>query len=410
MTTRRDGLGFKILTRLVLPIVILAAAGGAARALFFLAPEAAREAPPPRVDVVETIRVQPTTEQAKFRATGIVEAALEVVVVPEVTGKVAWLSRSFEPGGRFKKGQTLLRLDASEYGLLVKQEKSRVDRAELELKIEKGRQRIAEREWDLIGKGADEEEKELGLRKPHLASSKSELFGAKAGLRRAKLSLGRTVLRAPFNATVVEESVDVGQVVGPSSRLATLIGTDRFWVKVAVPLSRLSELDIPEVNAKEGSKALVFLETGAERGVEHEGRILRLVSRLDPQTRTAQVLVGIDDPLTAADGGVPLLPGAFVTVELEGDEIADVYVIPRDALSNGDRVWVVDENSQLAARTVAVRWALRSELFVTGLSPGDDVVTSPLALPIAGMKVKKREAGEQKPASKKVSPPQPTKG
>ncbi len=403
-------LKFKILTRLLLPVLILLGAAGGARALFLVAPTAKRDKPPPRVALVETIEVESARVPAKLQATGIVEAALEVVVVPEVTGRVIWLNESFEPGGRFKKGETLLRLEASEYGLLVKQEKTRVNRAELDLKIERGRQRIAEKEWALIGPGADEQEKELGLRKPHLASSKSELLGARAGLNRAKLSLGRTVLRAPFNATVVEEAVDVGQVVGPSSRLATLIGTDRFWVKVAVSPSRLAELSIPEVNAKQGSRAIVLQETGQAGGFEYEGRILRLVSRLDPQTRTAQLLVGIDNPLAVRDGGVPLLPGSFVNVELIGNEISDVFMIPRDALEDGERVWIVTDEGTLARKAVHVRWADRTQLYVTGLDSGDHVVTSPLSLPIEGMKVDKRDSKSKPPAATDISGPAPTKG
>ena len=394
MSETRDGLGFKIVTRVVLPIVILLVAAGAARALFFLKSSAAREKPPPRTALVEVRRVEPTTTTARVQATGIVEPALEVTVVPEVTGKVRWMSKSLVPGGRFKKGEPVLRLSGGEYRLLVKQEKSRVDKAELDLKIERGRQRIAQREWDLIGKGADAEEKELGLRKPHLASAESAVSGARAGLGRARINLGRTSIRAPFNATVTEESVDVGQVVGPSSRLVTLVGTDRFWVRVSVPVEALADLDVPKQAGAKGSKATVTHDLGAGRTIEREGHLMRLVSRLDARTRTAQLLIAVDDPMDVTDGGLPLLPGAYVSVELEGKTISGVFAIPRVAVRDGDRVWVVGGDNGLVRRTVSVRWAGKSELFVTGLEPGDRVVTSPIALPIEGMKVSVRDGAK----------------
>lgn len=388
-------LAFKIVTRVVLPLAILGGAAVVARALFLVGPTAERKKPAPRVAAVEVVEVQPRDATASVRANGAVEAALRVDVVPQITGKVSWVSPSLVPGGRFDKGDTLLRIEAGDYALQVRQQRSAVDRARLDLKIEKGRGRIAEKEWALIGEGADEQEKELGLRKPHLDSAKSAVRSAKASLSRAKMDLGRTTLRAPFNATVVAEQVDVGQVVGPSSLLATLVGVDRLWVRVSVPMEQLADIHVPGVNAEEGSPAVVVNELGQER-YEWSGRVERLVSQLETETRTAQVIVAVDNPFDAPDGGLPLLPGSYVTVEIEGKVKKDVFVVPRTALHEGQRIWVVGKDSMLRRRPVVVTWSSPEEVFVTGLRPGDRVVTSPMSLPIDGMKVKIHTPEEKK--------------
>ena len=48
-----------------------------------------------------------------------------------------------------------------------------------------------------------------------------------------------------------------------------------------------------------------------------------LVGQLDPQTRTAQLVVSIKDPFTLEGMGMPLLPGAFVEVAASYDDYAE---------------------------------------------------------------------------------------
>ena len=57
---------------------------------------------------------------------------------------------------------------------------------------------------------------------------------------------------------VQSEAIDVGQVVGPQSRVATLVGTDAFWVKVAIPVSHLKRLAIPGLNADKGGEVEII--------------------------------------------------------------------------------------------------------------------------------------------------------
>ena len=76
----------------------------------------------------------------------------------------------------------------------------------------------------------------------------------------------------------------------------------------------LALIDLPGGPGGESAVAIrQRLRTG-ER-VERSGRVVGLVDRLDPQTRRAELLVLIDDPLDAA-GGLPLLPGSSVDGEM----------------------------------------------------------------------------------------------
>jgi RND family efflux transporter MFP subunit len=376
----------KVLTRVVLPLMILMAAAATAGVMVLLAPDAERAAPPPRFALVETMTASPDTFRARVLGNGVVRSAKEVSIAPEVSGRVVWMSEKVRPGGRLAKGETLLRIDSRDYTLAERQEGARLRQTEVELQLELGRSGVARKEWQLLGDGRADDEAALALRAPQLALAEDNVTAAESGLARARLALERTSIRAPFNAMVVTEQVDEGQLVGPTSPVARLVGTDRFWVSVSVPVDRLPLLDLPSDGSDANSPATVRQELGDGNTILREATLVGLEGQLDPATRTATLLLAIEHPMDQP--GLPLLPGAYVEATVQGKQLSGATVLPRSALYGGDHVWtVVDE--ALHRSPVTVSWSDATEVVVTeGLSDGDIVVTSPLGLPVDGMPVK----------------------
>ncbi len=385
-----QSIAIKVLTRVVLPVAIVAMGLLCAVTLVKLKPVAERAEPPPRVATVEVIDPQSGTATAQVVATGTVTASQQVMLSPEVAGKLTWVSPQLRPGGRFAKGKALAKVDPRDYEIAVAQEKSRVKQAELEYELELGRQQVAAKEYALLGEGADNA---LALRKPHLKLSEQNLEAARASLRRAELNLQRTSLTAPFDAVVVAENVDLGQVVGGGTQVASLVGTERFRITVDVPVHQLAKIVVPKDGA-DGSLAQVVHEQG-ERKITRIGRVIGTGGQLDPATRTAQVLIAVDDPLDPPEGSEPLWAGAYVTVRIAGDALPEVTPLPREALHEGRYVWVADKDRTLRKRTVAVEWSDGDSVYLAGgLQPGDRVVVSPLPMPIDGMPLSVRLAAQ----------------
>jgi RND family efflux transporter MFP subunit len=339
---------------------------------------------------VEVVLAAPGEAIARIETTGVVAAAQQVSIVPQVSGALTMVSDQLIPGGRFAQGELMARIDSRDYQLGVEQERGRVQQAQVELAMERARQETARREWALLGN--DGEAPELAARRPQLVAAELSQEAAKSGLSRAELALSRTAIRAPFNAMVLTESADVGQVVG-GSPIATLVGTDRFWVNVSVPVEQLIVLDIPGVRGESGSKAAVVQQVGGER-ITRSGEVLRLAGQLDPQSRTATLIIAVDDPLNLSAGtdpGLPMLPGAFVDVVIEGRSMAGTFTVPRVALQGGDHVWI-SQDGRLARRDVTVGWRNGDEIVLTGgLSEGEQVITTPISFPIEGMAVQPQE-------------------
>ncbi len=365
---------------------ILLGAGFVAGAMIYLSPEAERKAPEQVVTRVEVVQATPVDRAARIEATGTVEPARLVSLVPQVTGRIVWQSDALVPGTRVDEGTVLARIDPTDYELAVEQSKSQLRAAELELELEKGRQDVAAREWALLGEGRSADDAPLALRKPQLRAAEQSLAAARASLRQAELNLQRTFLVAPFNAVIQDESLEIGQLVGPNTMAATLLGTDEVWVKVSVPVDQLPAVELTSEEAA-GSPAKVEqrLATGS---VVRDGSVARLLAQLDAATRTAQLLVVVPSPMDGPAGSIPLLPGAYVDVTIEGRVLEDVMTIPRTALDGGDKVWVVEQESTLSSRKIRVGWREAEDVVVTdGLEPGSRVVVSPLAYPIEGMHV-----------------------
>ncbi len=344
------------------------------------------------------VRVQPlaaSSESVAVRAQGQVIAARQIVLQPELSGRITWMNDELVPGGRLSEGDTLIRIDPRDYRAAVEQQRAQVENSRLSVSQEESRRVIAEREWELLDRergGASERGRRLALREPHARAAEASLRASQSSLRQARTNLSRTSLRAPFDCLVLNENVDVGQLVAPTSQIATLVGTEHFWVRVAIPMDQLRWIRLPS-NGEPGSGATVIARVGESDTISRQGTVVRLLGDLDPVGRMARVLVQVDDPL-GAEGELPLLLGASVDVEIEAGTLDDVYRIPRGALHAGNRVHLFG-GGELTIREVTVTWREEETLLVRGLAPGDELVLSRVIPAIAGTSLRRVEADDE---------------
>ena len=362
-------------------------------------PKAERKSPPPNIPLVEVMGVSNADgSPVVVHAMGTVVPARVLTLQPEVSGRVVSHHPSLVTGGLVMEGEELLRIDDRDYKLAVEQQIAALSRAKLELKTEQGRKAIAEAEWGALQgslKQADAADRDLALRAPHVKAARAGVQAARAAVDRARLMVERVVIRAPFNAYVRQEAVEIGQLVGPQSPLAILVGTDEVWVEVSVPVAHLSWMSWPDARGEGGSSVTISQDVGLGKPQIWSGRVMRLLEELEPQGRMARVLVRVKDPFglkgtpgARQAGAGSLLVGAYVNAAIEGRPIESAVQISHLALQEGDRVWVVDEAGKLDRRDVRVTWREENRVLITGgLSAGDRVVISPMVAPVPGMDV-----------------------
>jgi multidrug efflux pump subunit AcrA (membrane-fusion protein) len=426
----------------VLVVVLLLAGIGGAAAFVKTKSEPAKEPEAVTLPIVEVQAIHVGTHALELDLQGVVKPARQVILQPEVGGRIVWHDPALVPGGRVRAGQVLVRIDARDYALALQQQVAQVEAQRLNLEVERGRKRVAEKEWSLFAsrrqqaagqQGTSEADKSQGkpptkqplaLREPHVKSAEVALQAAKSSVRRAQLTLSRTTLVAPFNAFVQTESVDTGQLVGPQSRLATLVGTDVFWVQVSIPVDKLSYIEWPQAD-QPGSRARLWIDTGRGR-IVRSGRVVRLLGDLDPAGRMARLIIEVRDPFglekrTAAsttitaqpdemDAGeptrseLPLLLGSYVHVDVEGKQLSDVAEIPRRALRRDNTVWLLNAKNELLIKRVRVVWSTSESVILRGpLATGDRIVISRLTAPVEGMSVRVADGPSKSRAPKKAA-------
>jgi len=375
--------------RTLLPIVVLAAGVAVFMALKASKPTAKKTAQDDRGTVVEVMAVQAKDHAVEVIAQGRVIPARQVALAPEVAGRIKWQSAELVPGGLVKQGASLVRIDARDYELAVQQQQAAVDRAKLELDVERGRKKVAEREWKLLDDGQSSDGsagESLALRGPQLRTAKVAVQAAQSGLARTQLAVTRTTVKAPFNAMVQSEQSELGQLVGPQTPLVNLVGTDEFWVQVSIPVDNLASIKVP------GAVARVSQNVGGQ-SVARSGTIVRLLGDLDPTGGMARVLIEIKDPLGLIKGApqaaLPMLIGAFVEVKIAAGEIKGAMEIPRAALREGNRVFTLSDDGGFTVKPVTVAWRNADTVLVSeGLTTGERVITSRVGDAVPGMKMR----------------------
>ncbi|MFO8074347.1 MAG: efflux RND transporter periplasmic adaptor subunit [Polyangia bacterium] len=405
----------KTFLKVLLGLGILLAGFGLFYLLTTMKQKPERQEPPDGSAVVEVTEVAAASGPATIGSMGVVVPAREVTVVLQVSGRAVEVSPDLVPGGRVREGQLLARIDPRDYDLAIRQQRAAVTSAEMELATERARKEVAEREWSLIADELrpSEEGRKLALREIQIETAEAALDSARSGLDQARLARSRTAVRAPFDAVVIEEMVDEGQVLGPSSKVATLVDSTRFWVRATVPMDRLPWISLPDEDGEGGSRVLVSQRVGPGDVVERRGRVVRLLGDLDELGKMARLLIEVSDPLGPEGGGgaeLPLLLGAYVNAEIEGPELKDVVSVPRTALRDRDRLWI-KRDGELAIETIEVVWTTEQRVFVRGdVSVGEQVVTSRIPAPVEGMPLKVNGVGDADAGSAVAEPTAGTDG
>jgi RND family efflux transporter MFP subunit len=366
--------------------------GGLSYALLVGKPRPEPESPvaiaPPVVDVV---MADPVVQSLSVETQGTVRPLREIKLVSQVGGRVEFVSPRFALGGFFAAHEPLVKVEDVDYQFAIARAESQVAAARQRVAEEQGRALQAKREWRNLG---SEQANALFLRKPQLASAQAALKASEADLAAAQLDLSRTSTSAPFNGRISEKYVDIGQFVAPGTAIATVYDTDVAQVRLPLTDRQVALLDLPLYYDQESTDALsgadVQLRTRfANKAWEWEGRLVRTDASIDVDSRVVYAVVEIENPF-ARDPETerpPLSPGLFVNATISGRSLPQVTQLPRSALRSDGSVMIVDSKQRAESRAVQVLQSDTSNVWVQGLSKGEQVIVNEPMLILAGMKV-----------------------
>ena len=369
---------------LFIPVLVLAASIFGAVTLMATAPKLEPTAVEAIATTVRVVTVNPRPILLTVHSQGTVSPNTESELIPEVSGRVVWMSPSLVNGGYFEQGAELIRLESNDYRSTLERGQANLTRARAEYEHARFEyQRLKSLEDRKLASRSQMENSLRGYR-----VAEASLSDAKASIDQANRDLARTTLRAPFNGLVRAESVDIGQFVSRGKSIATLYASDQAEVRLPIADRQLAFLNLPvghrgELPVDEQPQVTLSAEY-AGRQLTWQGLIVRTEAQIDTATRMVHVIARVSNDTQEA----PLSVGLFVNADIEGLLAQDIVVLPRTALRNGNRVLVVDDEDRLRYRDIDTLRLYRDEVLIKGgLHAGERVCLSPLQTAIDGMPV-----------------------
>jgi RND family efflux transporter MFP subunit len=380
----------KKLLKVITPVLVLVVSIGVVQALSAAKPAPEKKEESQRLISLYVDEVKSDTVTISVQTQGEVRPKTEIDLIPQVSGRIVAVSGSFAEGAEFSPGETLIKIDDTNYRLAVIRSQARVAEAQVAVQRELANAKIKEEHW--LDKRTSGEPTAYALNKPQVLEAEAKLMAAEADLKEAKLNVARTEINVPFLGRVLAKNVGIGQYVTAGMPLGRVFSTGIVEVRLALTDAQLIELDLPMGFMADALNAPVvkFSARVGNKEQSWTGRIVRTHASIDKQTRLIYAIAEVEDPYgLGSDNGAPMAVGMFVNAKIAGVNSQTAMVLPRLALRNADKVYVINDNNRLEIRTVEVLSTSMDTVLVTaGVTVGEKVVTSTIPAAIDGMEVR----------------------
>jgi len=311
-----------------------------------------------------------------FEATGSLAGDQQTDVAPQTAGKVVEVG--VDIGSPVRRGQTLVKLDDSEFKLRVNQSQAQVDQAKAGVRQAEEKiglrpsqafdpNKVAEVasakvSLDLAEKNLKRAEKliesgdvsrsfydqqraqrdqlqqqydaALAQARQNYAAvdvARTNVANAEAQLALAKKNLSYAVILSPIDGYVTERTADLGEYVSPTQKVATVVRINPLRVRIDVPEQAIQEVSVGQS---------VSATTSAWPDKSFSGRVARIAPNVTANSRTLTVEAEIENSSGA------LKPGQFATVRILQPRPVAAVLVPAKAVvteAGVSRVFVVKD-------------------------------------------------------------------
>ncbi len=331
---------------------------------------------------VRVVEARPQSVTVHMQGYGQVRSRTVVPLSAEVSGRITFVRKRLEAGDVINRGEVLLRIDERDYQAEYTAARDRLAILRRDLKLARDEFRRVQSLYERkkVGTLSAVEKAESALN-----SVADRVRDLEKKMELARLRLERCRIRAPFTCRVTEIDVEKDEYVTPGRKLLTL--TDDSDLEVVVSLDSRDAVGLLRYRAG-GSRARGWFEVAEpvacdivwteNQQVRGSGRLDRVV-RFDPRTRTVFVAVRLDPP--QADT-FPLVDGMFCRVTIPGRTLDSVFVLPRQAVSFENTVYLVRDQRLHTRKVEVVRREKGRAIISAGLKAGDRVITTRLENPL----------------------------
>ncbi len=300
-----------------------------------------------------------------------------VMLSAEVNGRIMQGNIAFKEGERFNKGDLLIRIYDNDIKASLTASKSnflqRLSSVLPDLKIDFPQEY---NKWKVFFNSIKVHNSLPPL--PEIQSDKERVFMSSKGIlseyysiRSQEINLNKYKIYAPFNGSFRDIQRQIGAVAGMGAVLATIVRTDRLEMIVPIP---------PE-DAKWIEPGISVTING-ENNYKASGTVSRIADFLDEKTQTVKVYVKY-----IPEGKQAFKIDEFAVAAFDIDKQVKGVKIPREALIDGEKVYVI-KNNRLQLQKITPERKLNDHIIISGMQDGTLVVTESLVDVSEGDKVK----------------------
>jgi multidrug efflux pump subunit AcrA (membrane-fusion protein) len=327
------------------------------------------------VKTVFTEVVQNGTVPIVVSANGNLMAKSRVELYAEVQGVFRGGNKLFKVGQAYNAGETIIRIDASEYAASVQSAKSnlynlltsimpdlRLDYPEIFPK------------WQAYLNGFDMDATTPAL--PEMATEKEKFFISGRGIltsyynvKNLEQRLAKYRIVAPFKGVLTEALVTEGTLIRSGQKLGEFINTDVYELEVAIGKTYSDLLEIGE--------GVVL--TNLDGTHTYKGKVARINSSVDQATQTIKAYIEVKDER--------LREGMYLEARLDAREETDAIEIDRSLLLENDKIFVV-RDTILDLIDVKPVYFTNKTVVLKAVPDGTVIMAKPLIGAYTGMAVK----------------------
>ncbi len=308
-------------------------------------------------------------------ANGNLRAKNRVELYAEVQGVFKGGNKLFRAGEEYRKGETIIRIDAAEYAASVQSAKSdlynqltsimpdlRLDYPEIFSK------------WESYLNGFDMNTNTPEL--PEMTSKKEKFFISGRGIltsfyniKNLEQRLSKYRISAPFNGILTETLVTEGTLIRAGQKLGEFINTDIYELEVAISKTYSDLLKIGEEVAL----------TNLNDSKTYKGKVARINGRVDQASQTIKAYIQVNDKT--------LREGMYLEAQLDAKEEKDAIEIDRNLLLENNQIFVV-RDSVLDLINVKPVYFTDKKVVIKEVPDGTTIMAKPLIGAYTGMAVK----------------------
>ncbi len=334
-----------------------------------------RPSPQKMIKTVVVDTVKNTTVAIVVPANGNLVAKQRVELYAEVQGVFRPVGKLFKTGQAYRKGQPLIKIDASEHYANVQSAKSdyyklltsilpdlRLDYAEVF------------QQWQDYVSNFDMEKPTPKL--PEFRSEKEKFFISGKGVlasfynvKNLEQRLSKYTISAPFDGVLTDALVTEGTLVRAGQKLGEFIKTGTYELQVALPKTYGDFLRV-------GKK--VRLEN-LEKTKQYEGKVSRINGRVDLATQTVTAFIEVSND--------ELSEGQYLEARLDAREEPNAIEVDRSLMLDNNQIYVV-RDSVLAVLDVAPVYFSEQTVVLKNVPDGETIVAKPVVGAYPGMLVK----------------------